>query len=132
MLGQVNFWIGLFLYLLLLPFIIHRVFKVKNMPDPTLPLITIIAAPGSLLLTGYLKAFPEPQAWLVVPLLILSQVLYWFIITRIVKLITLPFLPKLRGLHLPLGDFGDGDYSSQPLLECCWLQHGVVDRSCGD
>lgn len=102
MLGQVNFWIGLFLYLLLLPFIIHRVFKVKNMPDPTLPLITIIAAPGSLLLTGYLKAFPEPQAWLVVPLLILSQVLYWFIITRIVKLFTLPFYPSYAAFTFPL------------------------------
>lgn len=100
--GQINFWIGLVTYLVLLPFIIHRVFRVKNMPDPTLPLITIVAAPGSLMLTGYLNAFSQPQMWVVVPLLILSQVLYWFIITRIVKMFTLPFYPSYAAFTFPL------------------------------
>ncbi|MDR0922689.1 MAG: TDT family transporter [Lactobacillales bacterium] len=97
--GQINFWIGLFFYLLLLPMIIHRVFRVKNMPNPTLPLITIIAAPGSLELTGYLKAFPSPNSFLLFLLLALSQVLYLFIFTRIIKLFILSRVKK--SLHLP-------------------------------
>lgn len=100
--GQVNFWIGLFTYLVLLPFIIYRVFKVQNMPDPTLPLITIIAAPGSLELTGYLKAFDHPQFSLVLLLLVLSQVLYGFIWTRIIKLFSLPFYPSYAAFTFPL------------------------------
>lgn len=100
--GQINFWIGLFTYLVLLPLIIYRVFKIKNMPDPTLPLITIISAPGSLELTGYLKAFPHPQLGLVLLLLLLSQVLYGFILTRLVKLLPLPFYPSYAAFTFPL------------------------------
>lgn len=102
LIGQANFWIGLFFYLILLPLIIHRVFLFKNMAEATLPLITIIAAPGSLELTGYLKAFPQPQILLVVGLLILSQILYWFIIFQVVKMIRLPFYPSYAAFTFPL------------------------------
>lgn len=100
--GQINFWIGLIFYLGLLPLIIHRVFLIKNMPDPTLPLMTIIAAPGSLELTGYLKAFANPNHFIVIALLVLSQLLYWFIITRVVKLLKLPFYPSYAAFTFPL------------------------------
>ncbi|MDT2739449.1 TDT family transporter [Enterococcus canintestini] len=100
--GQLNFWVGLFFYLVLLPFIIHRVFLFKNMAEATLPLITIIAAPGSLELTGYLKAFLKPNIALVVGLLILSQILYWFIIFHVIKMIRLPFYPSYAAFTFPL------------------------------
>ena len=102
LIGQVNFWVGLFFYLLLLPLIIKRVFLFKKMAEATLPLVTIIAAPGSLELTGYLKAFSDPQLFLVISLLILSQILYWFIIFQVVKMIRLPFYPSYAAFTFPL------------------------------
>ncbi|BCA86345.1 C4-dicarboxylate ABC transporter [Enterococcus saigonensis] len=102
LIGQINFWVGLLFYLVLLPLIIHRVFLFKNMAEATLPLITIIAAPGSLELTGYLKAFSKPNMILVIGLLILSQILYWFIIFHVLKMIRLPFYPSYAAFTFPL------------------------------
>lgn len=102
LMGQINFWVGLFFYFLLLPIIIYRVFHIKNMHVATLPLITIIAAPGSLELTGYLNAFSHPNIFLTVVLLVLSQVLYWFILSRIVKFLYSPFYPSFAAFTFPL------------------------------
>ena len=43
------------LYLLLLPILIKRITKSKEMPESTIPLLTIMTAPGSLCLAGYIS-----------------------------------------------------------------------------
>lgn len=100
-LGQVIFWVALVLYLALLPIVLKRVLKVE-MAEPTLPLITIIAAPGSLCLTGYMKSFTGQSMLLVVGLLILSQILYLGVLGRVIKLLKLPFYPSYAAFTFPL------------------------------
>lgn len=100
-LGQISFWIALVFYVLLLPIIIYRVFVHKQMPEATLPLMTIVAAPGSLCLTGYLKSFAEPNAALAVALLIVSQILYYVMLSKISRL-RLNFYPSFAAFTFPL------------------------------
>ncbi len=100
--GRWIFWIALSIYLVLLPIILHRVFTIKNMEDSTLPLITIIAAPGSLCLTGYLNAFDNKNILIVTLLFGLSQGLYFLILTQLPKLLAIDFYPSYAGFTFPL------------------------------
>lgn len=100
--GQLNFWIALVFYLLLLPIILYRVFIHQQMPEATLPLTTIVTAPGSLCLTGYLKAFAEPNMMLVVSLLILSQALYFITLVKVLPLHKIDFYPSYAAFTFPL------------------------------
>ncbi len=69
------------------------------MAHPTRPLITIVAAPGSLCLTGYLKNFAEPNFYLVVALFALSQVLYFVVLSMLPRLFKLRFYQAMQPLH---------------------------------
>ncbi|MGX7163495.1 TDT family transporter [Enterococcus massiliensis] len=100
--GQVMFWVGLVLYLALLPFILYRVFIFKKMPQATLPLTTIIAAPGSLCLTGYLKIVTQPSEFLVLSLFFLSQILYFLVLFQGKRLLKIPFFPSYAAFTFPL------------------------------
>ena len=100
--GRLIFWIALLFYLVLLPIILYRVFHVKNMEESTLPLITIIAAPGSLCLTGYLNAFDHANILMVTALFILSQGLYFVILTQLPKLLAVDFYPSYAAFTFPL------------------------------
>lgn len=57
--GKILFWFGLISYLILLPIILYRVLKIKEIPEPALPTIVILAAPASLCLAGYMNSFGE-------------------------------------------------------------------------
>ncbi|MFJ7666716.1 TDT family transporter [Lysinibacillus sp. NPDC097195] len=100
--GRWIFWLTLALYLILLPIILYRVFRVKNMEDATMPLITIIAAPGSLCLTGYLNAFDDKNILIVTLLFALSQGLYFIILSQLPKLLAVDFYPSYAGFTFPL------------------------------
>ncbi|MGC3054053.1 C4-dicarboxylate ABC transporter, partial [Enterococcus faecalis] len=39
-LGKIVFWVALFFYLLLIPILIKRITKSKEMPESTIPLLT--------------------------------------------------------------------------------------------
>lgn len=100
--GRWIFWVALSFYLVLLPIILYRVVHVKNMEESALPLITIIAAPGSLCLTGYLNAFDNENIWLVTLLIVLSQGLYFVILTKLPKLLAIDFYPSYAAFTFPL------------------------------
>ncbi len=57
MYGKFNSWFVLYSYLILLPIILYRITKVKEIPEPALPTIVILAAPASLCLAGYMNSF---------------------------------------------------------------------------
>lgn len=101
-LGRIIFWIALGFYLLLLPIVLHRILIFGQIEAPTLPLLTIIAAPGSLCLTGYLKAFSNPNILLAISLLVLSQGLYFLVLKMIIPLRKLPFYPSYAAFTFPL------------------------------
>ncbi|MBD3109284.1 TDT family transporter [Bacillus sp. AGMB 02131] len=100
--GRLIFWVAFSSYLVLLPIIVYRVVHVKNMEESTLPLITIIAAPGSLCLTGYLNAFDNENIFLLTFLVIVSQALYFAILTQLPKLLAIDFYPSYAAFTFPL------------------------------
>ncbi len=100
--GQVAFWFGFATYLILLPIVLYRVIKVKEMPEPTLPTIAIFAAPASLLLAGYMKSFETKNMMIVWFLMLLSVLMYISVIVMLVKLLKLNFYPSYSGFTFPL------------------------------
>lgn len=99
--GHVFLWVGLALYVVLLPLVLTRVYFSKRMPEPTLPLIGIITAPTSLCLAGYLIVSNGSQNWLAYVLLGLGQLLYVFVLAQLPKIFRLPFYPSYAALTFP-------------------------------
>lgn len=100
--GQAAFWFGLVTYLILLPIVIYRVLKVKEMPEPTHPTLVIFAAPASLLLAGYMNSFSEKNMGMVWFLMGLSIIMYAAAIIMLIKLLKLKFYPSYSGFTFPL------------------------------
>lgn len=106
--GQVAFWFGFISYLILICLVLYRVLKVKEMPEPTLPTLTILAAPGSLCLAGYMNSFPEKSLGMVYLLMTFSLVFYITAIVLLPKLLKLKFYPSYSAFTFPLVISGIG------------------------
>ncbi len=100
-LGQIIFWFGLSTYLLWLPIVCYRVFKVKEIPEPAKPIAIIFAAPASLLLAGYLNTFPEKSMGMVLFLGSLGLLMTVFALSQMPKLLRLPFYPSYSAFTFP-------------------------------
>lgn len=100
--GQITFWFGFITYVILLPFVIYRVIKIKEMPEPTLPTLIIFAAPASLLLAGYMNSFEIKNMSIVWLLMVLSLVMYLAAIIILPRLLKLKFYPSYSAFTFPL------------------------------
>lgn len=100
--GQILFWFGFISYLILLPIILKRVVKVKEIPEPALPTIVIFSAPASLCLAGYMNSFPEKNMIIVWLLVALSQFTLLCILSQLPKLLKLKFYPSYSAFTFPL------------------------------
>lgn len=125
--GKIFFWLSLACYIFLLPIILRRVFFVKNMAQPTLPLITIVAAPGSLCLTGYLKNFEHPNLYLVLTLFLVSQILYFIVLSMLPRLLKLHFYPSYAAFTFPLVISATALFSAVHYLELHGLPVGLLN-----
>ena len=96
--GKVLFWFGFISYLVLLPIILYRVLKVKEIPEPALPTIVILAAPASLCLAGYMNSFQDKNMFIVWLLLALSQFTLLCVLLQLPKLLKLPFYQVIQPL----------------------------------
>ena len=72
------------------------------------PLITILTAPGSLCLAGYLSVFKEGSALFVALMLVLSQAIYFCVVFYMKKCWKLA-LSKLCSLHIPISHFSNSN-----------------------
>ncbi|WP_342388196.1 TDT family transporter [Salinicoccus bachuensis] len=99
--GQIVIWIALAFYLILLPLVISQVIKQRT-TRATLPLVAIVAAPGSLCLTGYISVMEHPSEMLVYLLLILSQTVYFLIVMRLPRIMRFRFHPSYAALTFPV------------------------------
>lgn len=106
--GQAAFWFGFISYLILICLVLYRIIKVKEMPEPTLPTLTILAAPGSLCLAGYMSSFPEKSMGMVYLLMTFSLVFYIVAIVLLPKLLKLKFYPSYSAFTFPLVISGIG------------------------
>lgn len=121
-LGQIFFWFGLLSYLVLIPFNIKRVYVLKNMPEPTIPTIAVFAAPGSLLLAGYMSSFPSKNMTMVYFLLFMSQFFYWMVIIQMPKLLNSEFYPSFSAFTFPLVISGIGLKLTNKFL----MENGII------
>ncbi len=101
-LGRILFWFGLASYFALLPVVIKRVFVEKGIPEPAMPTLVIMCAPASLLLAGYMSAFPVKSMVMVIFLLVLSQLTYIYVLTKLPKLLGLKFYPSYSAFTFPM------------------------------
>ena len=99
--GQMLFWSGLVVYLPLIPLVTWRVLKVGGIPAPAAPTLAIYAAPASLLLAGYLNAFPEKNVALVVFLMVLALGMTLFALSRMPALLRQGFAPAVSSYTFP-------------------------------
>jgi len=100
--GQICFWFGFISYLILMPIVLYRVFKVKEIPEAALPTIVIFSAPASLCLAGYMNSFQEKNMAIVWLLLILSQLTLYLVLFRLPGLLKLKFYPSYSAFTFPL------------------------------
>ncbi len=82
-LGQAFFWFGLISFIILLFTVNQRYMKVGHPDAPLAPLFCITCAPASLLLAGYMQSFEKKNLVLVYGLMIVSQLLYIFVLTKL-------------------------------------------------
>ncbi len=99
--GKIAFWVGFISLLALLPVVTKRYsMKIEEQPI-TKPLIAIYAAPAALCLAGLVNSKASTSTILVWFLLILSQALYVFVLTKMPKLLKLPFMPSYSAFTFP-------------------------------
>ena len=86
-LGLIYFYFSYINYLVLLPFVLYRVYKYKHYNDGDYPTITVFSAPGGLLLT------------VLIPLTIL---LFLFVLIQLPYLLKRKFYPSFSAFTFPL------------------------------
>ena len=106
--GEVTFCFGFVTYLILLPIVIYRIVKVKEIPEQALPTLTILSAPASLLLAGYINSFATKNMTMIWFLVSLSIIMYVIVIIMLFKLLRLKFYPSYSGFTFPLVISGIG------------------------
>lgn len=100
--GQGIFWFGFVAYLILLPIVLYRVFKIKEVPEAALPTFAIFAAPASLLVAGYLNSFQQKNTILLVFLAALSFISVVSVLLYMPRLLKLQFYPSYSAFTFPL------------------------------
>lgn len=99
--GKAAFCVGFVCYIVLLPIILYRIFRVKAIAEPIIPTLTIFAAPASLCLVGYLNTFEQKNEFIIMLLLILSIVMYMGVFFYMPKMLKLKFYPSYSALTFP-------------------------------
>lgn len=100
-LGQLTFWYGLIIYLILLPIVIVRYKKLPVLKDPAKPIIAIFAAPANLLMVGYMSSFTQKHELLVILLLVLGLSTSVFGLIKVIQLRHLKFFPSYSAYTFP-------------------------------
>lgn len=95
-------WLGLFNFIVLLPFILKRVFIMRDLPIPVKPMITILAAPASLTLLAYLTQYGTKNEAIIYTGIIVAQLLYFIVLYEVQTLIKMPFYPSFGAFTFPL------------------------------
>lgn len=99
--GQFVFWYGLVATIVVLPFMAIRAYRI-GLPEAIKPNISTFCAPVSLLLASYINTFPQQIDFRVVWILLLvSQMLYVFVLCQVPNLLRRPFNPGFSAFTFP-------------------------------
>lgn len=100
--GDVFLVLAMINYVILIPLMLYRIFKTTYNEKPALPLLTILTAPTSLCLAGYLTVIENPNLIFVTILLIMSSALYLIALYFLPNIWRLPFYPSFAAFSFPL------------------------------
>jgi exfoliative toxin A/B len=100
-LGRSIFWFGFLSYLVLLPIVSYRVFKVKKIKDIALPTITIFTAPAGLCLAGYMNTFLVKNTYLLGCLITLTLISITAVMLYLPKMLSIDFCPSYSAFTFP-------------------------------
>lgn len=100
-LGIYIFYFGFAAYMLLLLLVTYRYIKMPPQEAAVKPLICIYTAPMSLNLAGYFAVIPEKSFLMITIMQICAQLLFFFILSLMPKLLRLPFYPSYAAFTFP-------------------------------
>ena len=101
-LGLIYFYFSYINYLVLLPFVLYRVYKYKHYKDGDYPTITVFSAPGGLLLASYMIGVTQKTNIILVILIPLTILLFIFVLIQLPYLLKRKFYPSFSAFTFPL------------------------------
>ena len=102
MLGLIYFYFSYINYLVLLPFVLYRVYKYKHYKDGDYPTITVFSAPGGLLLASYMIGLTQKSNIILAILIPLTILLFIFVLIQLPYLLKRKFYPSFSAFTFPL------------------------------
>jgi exfoliative toxin A/B len=116
-LGQIIFWFGFVGYMIWLPIVSYRVFRVGKLKDPVLPTISIFTAPAGLCLAGYMSVFPEKNMLMLGWLVLLTLTMIILTLIYLPKMLSVGFYPSFSAFTFPFVITAIGLKSTSSFLE---------------
>ena len=101
-LGLIYFYFSYINYLILLPFVLYRVYKYKHYKDGDYPTITVFSAPGGLLLASYMIGVTQKSNMILAILIPLTILLFIFVLIQLPYLLKRKFYPSFSAFTFPL------------------------------
>ncbi len=101
-LGLIYFYFSYINYLVLLPFVLYRVYKYKHYKDGDYPTITVFSAPGGLLLASYMIGVTQKSNMILAILIPLTILLFIFVLFQLPYLLKRKFYPSFSAFTFPL------------------------------
>ena len=101
-LGLIYFYFSYINYLVLLPFVLYRVYKYKHYKDGDYPTITVFSAPGGLLLASYMIGVTQKSNIILAILIPLTILLFIFVLIQLAYLLKRKFYPSFSAFTFPL------------------------------
>ena len=101
-LGLIYFYFSYINYLVLLPFVLYRVYKYKHYKDGDYPTITVFSAPGGLLLASYMIGVTQKSNIILAILISLTILLFIFVLIQLPYLLKRKFYPSFSAFTFPL------------------------------
>ena len=102
MLGLIYFYFSYINYLVLLPFVLYRVYKYKHYKDGDYPTITVFSAPGGLLLASYMIGVTQKSNIILAILIPLTILLFIFVLIQLPYLLKRKFYPSFSAFTYTL------------------------------
>ena len=100
--GLIYFYFSYINYLVLLPFVLYRVYKYKHYNDGDYPTITVFSAPGGLLLASYIIGVTQKSNMVLAILIPLTILLFIFVLIQLPYLLKRKFYPSFSAFTFPL------------------------------
>ncbi|MEK4138658.1 TDT family transporter [Kurthia sp. FSL E2-0154] len=122
LIGQIFFVLAIINYVVLVPLMIYRLIKTHYNELAAMPLLTILTAPTSLCLAGYLAITDVPNTTIVASSLIVSQILFFFALYFLHNIFKLAFYPSFAAFTFPLVITGIATTLAHDVLQWPYFQ----------